>query len=150
MISIDLFKNFYWHTSHSLLLLITTDLSHLQSEQEQTLYKSECSCRLQWQSQLHFLHLFILIFIYSILMDKLFWRWCVGGSIAMIIIVCCIWLLLLLWVWKNQKLFIKSMARRKSLSKKQIEKNKAIILKFATRLIILAFLVVVIIYALPS
>ena len=44
--------------------------------------------------QLQFLHLFIFIFIYSILMDKLFWRWCVGGSIVMIIIVCYIWLLL--------------------------------------------------------
>ena len=27
-------------------------------------------------------------------MDKLFWRWCVGGSIVMIIIVCCMWLFL--------------------------------------------------------
>jgi len=26
-------------------------------------------------------------------MDKLFWRWCAGGSIVMILIVCCLWLL---------------------------------------------------------
>ena len=43
-------KDRYWQASHSFLLSTTTDLSHLQSEQEHTPYISECSCRLQWQS----------------------------------------------------------------------------------------------------
>jgi len=42
------------------------------------------------------------------------------------------------------------MRKKKPLSKKQIEINKAIIIKFAARLLILLFLVGVIIYALPS
>ena len=51
----------YWHASHSLALSTTTDLSHVQFSQAHTPYKSECSCRLQWQPQLQFLHLFIFI-----------------------------------------------------------------------------------------
>ena len=42
------------------------------------------------------------------------------------------------------------MKKKKSLSKNKSEKNKAIIVKFAARLLILVFLVAVIIYALPS
>jgi len=31
------------------MLSTTTDLSHVQFSQAHTPYKSECSCRLQWQ-----------------------------------------------------------------------------------------------------
>jgi len=49
----------YWHASHSLPSSSTSPLSHVQVEQEHTPYISECSCKEQWQSQLQFLHLFI-------------------------------------------------------------------------------------------